>query len=113
MGNDMAMSKAKAAQVKRTHDASKDFTQKVSLHLNGGSEFSMLAYDVFYKGRTTNITRSTKTNGSPNYRKVSDMFICGDDEFDVLARGKKGLLEWLKAHANKSKAKPSRESETK
>jgi len=87
-----------------------DFTAKMSLHLNGGSEFSVLAYDVFYKGKPTEITRSTKTDGSPHYKKVSDRFICGDDEFDVLERGKEGLMDWLVAHTKKSKAQPSRDS---
>ena len=74
------------------------FTQTMTMHLNGGRKFSQLHYKVLCDGKETDITRHTATSGSPKYLKTSDVFKCGDDEFDMLATKGKGLMAWLEAH---------------
>ena len=76
------------------------FTQKMTLHLNGGSKFSELHYQILRDGESTSITRVTRTNGRPSYRVVLDKFFCGDDELDMQT----DYLEaknWLKSHSEK------------
>lgn len=79
-------------------DEFEGYTMKMCMHLNGGSEFSFLTYEVRKHGKLTNITRTTKTNGSPKYKKISDTFDYGEDSFDFLTNGTKGLQEWLDQH---------------
>lgn len=74
------------------------WTQKMTMHLNGGREFSTLAYDVFVDGQPTNIVHVIQTNGSPKYLKTSDVLRCGQEEFDILATHGVGMKEWLEAH---------------
>lgn len=75
------------------------FTQRTKMHLNGGREFSALVFDVMKDGNPTGITRSTRTNGSPQYLKTVDVFVAADgDEFDVLATKGEGLMGWLEVH---------------
>lgn len=72
------------------------FTQRMTLHINGGSDHSSLHYDVLCDGAPTNIKRVTVTNGSPEYKKTKDVLVCGDgEEFDVLAARGVGLVAWL------------------
>ena len=57
------------------------FTQRMTLHLNGGDKYSELHYQILYKGELTGISRHTKTNGSPEYKVVADeLHLKGDDE---------------------------------
>ena len=75
------------------------FTQKLTMHLNGGSEFSVLVHDVLKDGKPTGITRQKRTNGSPQYLITLDVFSASDgSEFDVLATKGVGLIAWLEAH---------------
>lgn len=75
------------------------FTQRMTTHLNGGSKFSELRYSVFRDGEPTAVRRVTRTNGSPKYLKTQDVFLLGEEVFDVLATKGAGLEEWLTAHA--------------
>lgn len=75
------------------------FTQTLKMHLNGGSKFSVLVYDIKRDGKPTGITRSKRTNGSPQYLIESDVFAAADQsDFDNLAARGTGLVEWLEAH---------------
>ena len=74
------------------------FTQRMMMHLNGGSEFSQLNYAIFADGKPTNLSRVTRTGGSPKYLKTVDVISDGQSEFDVLATRAVGMEEWLKSH---------------
>lgn len=71
------------------------FTQSLTMHLNGGKDFSALQYKILCDGKPTNIIRVRKTGGSPKYLITSDIFACGKEEFDNLAAKGVGLQEWL------------------
>ena len=43
------------------------FTQRLTMHLNGGSKFSALAYEILADGAATGITRHKRTDGRPKY----------------------------------------------
>jgi len=73
------------------------WTQKMSMHLNGGSEFSQLNHDVYADGEPTGIVRVTRTSGSPKYLKTVDKLCDGSEEFDVLATRGVGMEDWLNA----------------
>lgn len=81
------------------------FTQRMTMHLNGGSKFSELHYDILADGKPTNLKRSTRTSGRPKYIKTDDViYDKGDPDnpekcFDVLAAKGVGLVAWLEAHA--------------
>lgn len=78
------------------------FTQTLKMHLNGGSKFSSLVYDVMRDGKPTGITRSKRTNGSPQYLIEQDVFVAADQsEFDNLKARGAGLTDWLEAHCAK------------
>lgn len=74
------------------------FTQRVQMHLNGGSKFSVLEYNVLADDKPTEIKRVKRTDGRPKYLITDDCFCCGDDEFDNLTARPGELKEWLLAH---------------
>ena len=79
------------------------FTQTLKMHLNGGNKFSALVYNVMRDGKPTGITRTKRTNGSPQYLIEVDMFVAEDkSEFDNLAARGLGLTEWLEEHSQNS-----------
>lgn len=78
------------------------------MHLNGGSEFSELHYEIFADGKPTRITRHTFTDGSPRYVKKADVLRYGEDEFDILATRGVGMQEWMEAHTIKLSEPPSK-----
>ncbi len=80
-------------------------TQTMTMHLNGGSNFSELHYKILADGAETGITRFTRTNGSPKYLKTVDAFLNGTKEFDVLATKGVGMKEWLLSQIANNKAK--------
>lgn len=80
------------------------FTQRMTTHLNGGSEFSELHFAVFADDRPTPIMRVRRTDGSPRYRITHDVFICGEDRFDVLETKGVGLMQWLRGHVDSIEA---------
>lgn len=88
------------------------FTQRMTMHLNGGSEFSELQFDVFADGEPTGIRHFRETNGSPKYLITRDIFVCGEDTFDVMATKGVGLQEWLLAHAPPALFVPAEEGAT-
>ena len=73
-------------------------TQQMTIHMNGGSKFSELHYQIYADGVPTRIRRCKQTNGRPEYLITVDVFSCGDDQFDNLAARGDGLEEWLLAH---------------
>lgn len=76
------------------------FTQKMTMHLNGGRDFSELHFRVFANGEPTSIVHLRRTNGRPKYTITQDLFFCGDDPdgFDVLETRGVGLRQWLLEH---------------
>lgn len=77
------------------------FTQKMSMHLNGGSKFSELRYNIYADDKLTNLKRTTRTSGSPKYVKTVDVIFNKDNVelcFDILAAGGVGLNDWIIAH---------------
>ncbi len=83
------------------------FTQSMTCHLNGGNKFSQLDYEIKRDGKPCGVSRHTVTNGSPRYIKTRDVFVCGQDEFDVLATKGDGLLHWLETVTAPSSAEPT------
>lgn len=85
------------------------FTQRMTLHLNGGSDFSRLNYDVMRNDKQTVIKRYMVTDGSPDYKKTQDIFVAshGKDDhiWDVLVQKADGLEDWLEKHYKPKKAK--------
>jgi hypothetical protein len=81
-------------------------TQRMTMHLNGGSEFSELHYAIFADGVDAGITRHTRTDGRPKYLITHDLFRCGEEEFDVLATRGVGAKEWILAHLPKKPGEP-------
>lgn len=73
-------------------------TMQMTMHLNGGSEFSRLVFDVLADGNPTGIVRRKTTTGSPKYLITEDVFFCGDEQFDNLAARGVGCKEWILAH---------------
>jgi hypothetical protein len=82
------------------------WTQRMTMHLNGGSEWSGLTFAVFCDDEPTDIVRVTRTNGSPEYLKTVDQLQCGDEVFDILATKGEGVLIWLEAHRPEKAPKP-------
>jgi hypothetical protein len=81
-------------------DATKPiFTQRLSMHLNGGHKWSSLSYDVFRDGKPTGIRRFRKTNGSPRYLITQDVLTHGNEEFDLMATKGADVAEWLEKHS--------------
>lgn len=76
-------------------------TQSMTMHLNGGSKYSELHYEIFADGMETGITRHVRTNGRPKYLVTDDLFRCGDETFDVLATKGVGMLDWIRARISK------------
>ena len=74
------------------------FTQRMMMHLNGGSSYSVLEFRVYADGKPTAIKRVKRTSGRPKYLIEVDTFACGGDEFDVVATKGVGMMEWLIAH---------------
>jgi hypothetical protein len=81
-----------------------ELKQRMTMHLNGGSEFSQLHYEVLADGKPTGITRVTITDGSPRYKKTKDEFISGDESFDVMETKGVGLKEWLEQQMKRAKS---------
>lgn len=74
------------------------FTQQMTMHLNGGSKFTQLNYAIFADGKPTNLTRTTRTGGSPQYLKTMDCIGDGNEVFDVLSARGVGVEDWVNAH---------------
>ena len=62
-------------------------TQKLTLHLNGGSKFSELHYKIFADGEDTGMTRHVRTDGRPRYNTTADEIHCGDETLDLKSEG--------------------------
>jgi phosphoglycolate phosphatase-like HAD superfamily hydrolase len=86
------------AEANAASDGKRKFTQHMVMHMNGGSKFSELHYDVYADGAKTSIRHFRATNGRPKYLITDDVFVCGDDRFDNLAAKGNGLMDWLEAH---------------
>ncbi len=80
------------------------WTQKLALHLNGGSKFSQLNFELFRDGKPTGIVRITRTSGSRSgYLKTVDEIQNGDATFDILATRGAGMIAWLEAQSVRSR----------
>lgn len=77
------------------------FTQRMTLHLNGGETFSELHYEVLRDNKPCGITRHTRTDGSPRYIKTADEMHCGEETFDILKTKGVGMNDWLDQYATK------------
>lgn len=77
------------------------FTEQMTMHLNGGSNFSELHYRIYGDGRPLDILHHRCTGGSPKYLIMDDVFVCRvcKSEFDCIAMGRNGLMGWLLEHA--------------
>jgi len=79
------------------------FTQRMTMHLNGGSKFSELRYEILADDKPTTLKRTTRTSGSPKYLKTQDVIWDTRDPdapeaiFDVLATKGVGMTEWLES----------------
>ncbi len=78
----------------------KGWTKSMTLHMNGGSEFSELHYKILHDGKESGITQHIRTDGSPDYKEVANEFHAGEATFDLLKD--KGLDAWLEANAIRS-----------
>lgn len=76
------------------------FTERMTMHLNGGSEFSELHFRVLVDGHETPIRHHRRTDGSPKYRITDDVFACAcGAELDRRADPRASLRDWLREHA--------------
>ena len=73
-------------------------TQRMTLHINSGSESSQLHYVIIADGKETEITRHTLTDGSPNYKIMADELHFGEETFDM--RKDKGVKAWIETRAS-------------
>ena len=76
----------------------KELKQRMTLHLNSGSESSELHYVIIADGAETKITRHTLTDGSPNYKIVADELHFGEETFDM--RKDKDVKTWIEARVS-------------
>ena len=72
----------------------KQVRQEPTMHLNGGSNYSSMSYDITIMGESVGL-RSTQTDGSPNYKIVSDIIHMNNEELDFRVSGKKKLARWM------------------
>jgi hypothetical protein len=83
-------------------------TQRLTMHLNGGSKFSELHYEVLADGQPTGITIYRRTSGAPKY-KITDYEIhYGEESLDVLTAAKGAMLPWIEERATRALAAPAR-----
>ncbi len=75
------------------------FTKSMSMHLNGGSNFSELHYSIKKDGKPTNAVQVTITDGSPRYLITSDLIVAGEEVYDMKEKRGAGVLDWLEKHA--------------
>jgi len=75
-------------------------TQRLKMHLNGGSKFSSLVYMIYADGRDTGITRTTKTKGRPHYLIAEDTLSFGEETFDIMQTKGVGMKEWILERVN-------------
>lgn len=87
------------------------FTQRMTMHLNGGTKFSELRYEILADGKPTSLRRVVRTSGSPKYLKTQDVIWDSDKAddpsaaFDVLATKGVGMVAWLENHVKVHEAK--------
>ena len=72
------------------------WTQSLKMHLNGGTKFSSIVYNILADGKPTGITRTKRTSGSPKYLIELDRFESSNGyEFDMMKTMGVGLMAWL------------------
>lgn len=71
------------------------YTKKMTMHLNGGSDYSKMVNRVYKDDEETDVYQHIETDGSPSYKIVSSVFLVGDQKFDVIATNAVGLIKWL------------------
>lgn len=70
-------------------------TRRMTMHLNGGSDFSELQYEWFADGNPTGIRQYVRTDGRPQYKVMVNVCTHGDEEYDLLKGDSHGLAEWV------------------
>ncbi len=75
--------------------------QHLTLHLNGGEEFSEMHYVLWVGGKVTKITKHVQTNGSPEYKIMISELHFGDDTLDLLISSQNQLTKWIEERAIK------------
>jgi hypothetical protein len=76
------------------------------MHVNGGSAYSTLSYDIYADGNPTGIKRYQRTDGSHMYVVTDDVLAIGSDRFDILASRGAGMREWVLAHIKRDDPVP-------
>jgi phosphoribosylformylglycinamidine (FGAM) synthase-like enzyme len=72
-----------------------ELTTKLTMHVNGGSKFSELHYEVLADKQPTGITIHKRTDGSPNYRYTAFEVQCGEETLDVLKAPNGAMKRWI------------------
>ena len=72
-------------------------TKHMTLHMNGGSKFSELHYEIRADGKPTGITLHERTNGSPQYKYTAREMHFGPDTLDLMEKGHPDVTEWILA----------------
>lgn len=80
---------------KTTEEKIPKLTKRMTMHLNGGSDYSVINYDVYADGKLTPIKNTVRTDGRPNYKTTVNVWTCGDEEYDLLKGNNHDLCEWL------------------
>jgi hypothetical protein len=80
-------------------------TQQMTLHVNGGENFSELHYKVLADGKETGITIHKRTNGRPEYKYTAYEIHYGEETFDALAAHGKGMTKWIEERAKRGPPK--------
>jgi hypothetical protein len=92
------MTKSSCTETTKKKAKPPKWSEQMTMHLNGGSTYSELHYQVFHHGKKTKITHHVRTNGSPKYLITADEFHAGEATFDRMATKGKGLTAWLRAN---------------
>lgn len=72
-------------------------TQRMTRHINGGSKFSELHYEILADGEPTGITLYERTDGSPQYRYTARELRYGDETLDLMDRDGSDPVAWVNA----------------
>ncbi|HSH45086.1 MAG TPA: hypothetical protein VK966_04480 [Longimicrobiales bacterium] len=87
-----------------TPDVKPKLTQRMKMHLNGGSKFSELHYEILADGEPTGITLHECTDGRPEYRYTARELHHGDETLDLMAEDCPDPLAWIHERLNANAA---------
>lgn len=72
-------------------------TRRMTMHLNGGSKFSELHYEILADGQKTGITLHERTNGRPHYRYTARELHFGEETLDLMKPEGEDPEAWILA----------------